>query len=119
MRILIVEDNASMRRLIKSIVSDLADIIDECSDGVEALAAYTEHHPDWVLMDIKMKEMDGIAATRNITTLFPGARVMIVTDYDDEKLRAAACSAGACEYVVKEDLLALRKVLSGARCQSK
>ncbi|MCA1849471.1 MAG: response regulator transcription factor [Acidobacteria bacterium] len=113
MKILIVEDNASMRRLIKSIVADLADVVNECSDGAEALAAYTKHRPDWVLMDIKMKELDGIAATRSITALFPGAHVMIVTDYDDEKLREAARSAGACEYVVKEDLFALRRILCG------
>lgn len=102
-----------MRRLIKSMVTDLADAIDECSDGGEALAAYTEHRPDWVLMDIKMKEVDGIAATRNITSRFPDAHVMIVTDYDDEKLREAARLAGACEYVAKEDLFAMRRILSG------
>lgn len=112
MKILIVEDSTQMRRLIKSIVGDLAEVIDECTDGSEALAAYTEQCPDWVLMDIKMKEVDGITATRNIMALFPEAHVMIVTDYDDEKLREAARSAGACGYVVKENLFALRRILS-------
>src|SRR5262245_29713711 len=88
--LLIVDDSNEMRRLIAALVSDLAESVVECSDGAEALAAYTEHHPDWVLMDIKMPHVDGIAATRQIVAAFATARVMIVTDYDDAKLREAA-----------------------------
>lgn len=119
MKLLIVEDNTEMRRLIASLVRDLAEAINECSDGAEALSAYTKHRPDWVLMDIKMKELDGIAATKQIIEAFPGAQIMIVTDYDDAKLRAAARGAGACEYVVKEDLFALRRILGAPVKQTK
>jgi two-component system NarL family response regulator len=117
MKLLIVEDNDQMRLLIKCLVGNIADLVVECRDGAEALAAYSEHRPDWVLMDIKMGQVDGIAATRQIRALFPSARIMIVTDYDDARLRKAARSAGACEYVLKEDLLALREILTSHHCQ--
>ena len=113
MKILIVDDNQQMRRTIKSFVIDLAAVVYECADGDEALAAYELRRPDWVLMDIEMKRMDGISATRQIKSQFPGARVMIVSNYDDPDLREAARQAGACEYVVKENLLNVRRILSG------
>ncbi|MGH9838430.1 MAG: response regulator [Blastocatellia bacterium] len=89
----------------------MTEAFTECSDGVQALDAYRQHHPDWVLMDIKMKEMDGLAATRQIKAAFPQARIVIVTGYDDARLREAARSAGACAYVHKENLLELRQIL--------
>src|SRR5207253_770377 len=111
MNFLIVEDNANMRSMLRSIVSELAGETHECSDGSAALAAYAEHLPDWVLMDLKMKEMDGITATRQIKESFPEAQIMIVSDYDDQAFRAAAREAGACEYVIKESLLDLCRIL--------
>lgn len=112
MKLLIIEDNQQMRRLIASIVCDMVEEIRQCSDGSQAFAAYTEQQPDWVLMDIRMQEMDGIAATVQIKAAFPKAHIMIVTDYDDARLREAAHLAGACAYVLKEDLFAIRKIIS-------
>jgi CheY-like chemotaxis protein len=114
MILLIVDDNQQMRRLIRSVVSDLADNISECCDGEFALAAYAEQRPDWVLMDIRMQRVDGISATRTIKKNYPDAHVCIVTDYDDAELRDQARDAGAEDYVVKEDLLRLRQVLTFA-----
>jgi CheY-like chemotaxis protein len=111
MNLLIVEDNDQMRRMIIKLVGGLAEHTYECSDGAEALSAYMMHRPDWVLMDAKMKEMDGISATRQIKASYPEANIVIVTDYDDADLREAARKAGACEYVTKENLLDVRRVL--------
>ena len=113
MNILIVEDNAEMRRVIKSFIDDLAEELGECSDGAEALAAYTRQRPDWVLMDLKLKQVDGLTATRQIVAAFPEAKVMIVTAYADAALRTAARQAGACAYVLKDQLCAVRQILSG------
>jgi CheY-like chemotaxis protein len=107
MKILIVDDNAGMRRLLRRAVPDTTSVIWECSDGAEALAAYSEWRPDVVLMDIRMPHMDGLAAARQIRRFDPSARVVMVTDYDDEDLRAAAREAGACAYALKQNLTEL------------
>lgn len=112
--ILIADDNPQMRRLIRAMVSDLAETIYECADGAEAVLAYDDRRPDWVLMDIKMTDVDGLSATRQIRSRFPDAKIAIVTNYDDGDLRKAAIEAGASEYVVKERLLEVRRILGGA-----
>ena len=63
MKILIVEDNAAVRRLIASVLAPLASTITECTDGGDALIAYEAYRPDVVLMDIAMQRLDGLAAT--------------------------------------------------------
>ena len=115
MDILIVEDNAAMRRLIRTFVSDLADAVYECEDGAQALAAYQQHQPDWVLMDIRMPALDGISASRCITESDPKAKIIIVTDYDDERLRVAAVNVGTRGYILKDRLLDLRPILQERR----
>ena len=60
----------------------------------EAVAAYAEHRPDWVLMDLQMSGLDGIPATRQIVEAFPD-RVLIVTQFEGPQLRQAAGEAGA------------------------
>lgn len=111
MTVLIVDDNHPMRRAIKSLIGDLIDECHECADGNQALAAYRQHRPDWVLMDLRIGTTDGLAATRQIKTAFPEARIVMLTDFDDESLRAAAEHAGACNYILKENLLAVRVLI--------
>lgn len=109
--VLVVDDNADMRRLIRSIVSDLAGYIVECADGLQAIQAYAAHKPDWVLMDIEMPALDGISATQEIKSVFPEAQIVIVTEYDDRNWREEARQAGACAYVLKENLPDVRLIL--------
>ena len=111
MKLLIVEDNAGVRRVIRRLVASAAGQICECADGAEVLALYNLERPDFVLMDIQMEGMDGITATRQIKATDPTARVIIVTDYDQPDLREAAGQAGACGYVLKENLLELVHLL--------
>jgi DNA-binding NarL/FixJ family response regulator len=112
--VLIVDDSQPMRELIKMTLAGVADIVGECKDGSEAMSAYEQLRPDWILMDIDMDGVDGITATRQITAAHPEAKIMIVTDYNDDDLRRAAYEAGACQYVVKENLLDILDILSGA-----
>ncbi len=109
--VLLVEDHASMRATLRMWLADLAAPITECDNGAEVCACYARHHPDWVLMDIELPGQDGIAATRELLTANPAARVLIVTNYDDVEMRSAAAAAGACGYVLKENLLDLRRLL--------
>ena len=114
MKLLIAEDNAAMRQMIEDVVADLADQIIRCSDGAQAVSRYNEQQPDWVLMDIRMPTLDGLAATAAIKAAWPNAHIVIVTSYNDPRFRAAAQQAGACGYVLKEELLALRSLLARA-----
>jgi len=111
MKLLIVDDNAQMRRLIISIVSDLADEIAECADGADALACYTEFQPDLVLMDLKMARVDGITASLRITGEFPNANICVVTDYTDQPTKEAARRAGVSNYIAKENLYEIREII--------
>src|SRR5687767_10485848 len=100
MKILIVDDNERVRRLIKRLVNDLCDEVIECGDGESALSAYVEHVPDWVLMDLEMGKMDGLKSSLGIRDAYPDARILIVTNYDDSRLRQRAKEVGACGYVL-------------------
>jgi CheY-like chemotaxis protein len=107
----IVDDNARIRATIRSIVGPIADHVVECVDGLEAVERYADERPDWVLMDVSMPRLDGISAARRIRDVDPGARIIMVTDYDDPKLRRAAADAGVVAYVGKDDLFALLAIL--------
>jgi len=109
--ILIVDDNKEVRRMIRNLVEDLDADFCECNDGVQALSAYQKNSPDWVLMDVQMKEMDGLTATRQIKSTFPEAKVIILTNHSDAKTKQAAIEAGASGFVGKENLFALRDII--------
>jgi CheY-like chemotaxis protein len=109
--ILIADDSSEMRKALKDILQELNESVYECSDGVEAVEMYGRVHPKWVLMDVKMPVMDGIAATRKIKLKFPNARVVIVTNYDDPILRQEAKEAGAIAFIKKDDLSVLETIL--------
>lgn len=111
-RLLIVDDAPQMRRLLASLVSGVADAITECTNGADAIRCYFDEHPDWVLMDVRMEGLDGIAATREIVRRDPAARVVIVSDYDGAEIRQAVNEAGAVAYVHKGNLLGLRGVIA-------
>ena len=113
-KLLIIDDHEQMRHLVQLIVRDLVQMVYECDDGSQALAAYALYRPDWVLMDIEMREMDGLTATASLRRFFPNAKIIIITRYDDQHLREAARQAGACAYILKENLSAVRPLLAAA-----
>ena len=112
MNILIAEDSSPMRRMIRRVVAKANDEVYECADGTEAVAVYIRFQPDWVLMDIEMPKMDGIAATRAIYAFNQAAKIIVVTNYDDPQLREEARAAGATAFVVKDDLSRLRRLIT-------
>ena len=111
MKVLIVDDNEQARRMIKHYLREFSDEFRECVDGADALEAYAEFLPDWVLMDVELPLMDGIAAARQITDEDSQARVVMLTNHTDARLRQAAREAGACGYVLKENLFDLLDIL--------
>ena len=115
MKILIADDDARMRQLVKQIVAGLATELYEAADGTEAIAICATERPDWVLMDLRMKPIDGLRATAAIEARFPETGVVIVTQHDDADLRAEALRVGARGYVLKEDLSALLEIIHDPR----
>ena len=111
MNILIVEDSKTIRRMIRTLVAPLAEEIYECGDGGAALDLYTRFHPDWVLMDIDLPQVDGLTAVRHIIAKYPHAKILMVTNYNDNDMRQAADEAGASGFILKDDLLSLRTFL--------
>lgn len=111
MIILVVDDNAQVRQLIRREVADLVTQVYESGDGAAVLALYQCYRPDWVVMDLALKQANGLSVTRQLTAAFPQARVCLVTTYDDDFLRDAALAAGACGFVNKENLVALRALI--------
>jgi DNA-binding NarL/FixJ family response regulator len=120
-RVLIADDHALFRAGIRVILSSRPDIevVGEAGDGEEAVALCRKMHPDLVMMDLTMPQVDGIAATRTIKAEFPRTSVLILTAYADEDLLMEAVRAGAAGFVVKDSvgpielLDAVRGILNG------
>ncbi len=111
MKIMIVDDNASIRRTIHSILDQSDDTFCECSDGTEAVKMYPWFRPDWVLMDVRMEKMNGFEATENILASFPDAKIIIVTQYNDREFREKAKHSGARNFVSKEHLMDIEGII--------
>jgi CheY-like chemotaxis protein len=112
--VLIVDDCAEMRHAIRCMVDDLAEEIFEAEDGKAAVAAYLQHKPDWVTMDIAMRPVDGLTAVREIKSRDPLARILIVTAHAMKSFREAARLAGAVGYILKDDLAHIRAVIDSS-----
>ncbi len=107
MVVLVAEDNARMRGSIIRFLFDTipgTHTVHEAADGGEAVEIYERYHPDWVLMDIDMKPVDGLTASRSILGSHPDARIIIVSNYDDAVFRSAAERMGTMAFVSKSHL---------------
>lgn len=76
-------------------------VVQTASNGKEAIAAYKQHKPDVVTMDITMPGMDGIEATQEIIKEFPDAKIVMITSHGQENMVLDALKAGAKGYVLK------------------
>ena len=111
MKFMIVDDNTGMREMIRDVACKENDTVLECSDGVEAVSAFSKFHPDYVLMDIEMKEMDGFTASENIYKQDPTAKIIFVTSHNTSAFRLKAKTMHAAGFVTKENLSELNQLL--------
>lgn len=101
-RILVVDDAAFMRMMIKEILSKNGyEVVGEAADGAQAVDKYRELHPDLVTMDITMPEMDGIQALKEIRAMDSGAKVIMCSAMGQQAMVIDAIQAGARDFIVK------------------
>lgn len=112
MKLLIVDDNNEIRRMIKNISRKYFDESIECSDGTEAIKLYKEYLPEWVIMDIKMKKMDGLTATKKILNDHPSAKIIAISQFKDKSFREEAIKAGALGFVEKDNLIKVFEIVN-------
>jgi DNA-binding NarL/FixJ family response regulator len=119
-RVVLADDEQLLRvgfRMILDAHQDF-DVVAEASDGREAIAAAAAHRPDVVVMDVRMPELDGIAATEAIVRQHPEVRVLILTTFDLDEYAFAGLRAGASGFLLKnappdELVAAIRTVAAG------
>ena len=119
-KILIADDHPVVREGLFAMLSRQADfeVVGEAKDGVEAVNKTKELSPDVVLMDLRMPEMDGVVAMRQIKAVMPDVKFIILTTYSDDEYIFSGIEAGARAYLLKdaprEDLFkAIRAVYRG------
>jgi DNA-binding NarL/FixJ family response regulator len=111
-RVLLVDDDDLMRAGLKAVLSsdDAVEVVGEAGDGRAAIEQARRAQPDLVLMDVRMPDLDGISATREILATSSSVRVVILTTFEEDDYIFGALSAGASGFLLKrtgpEELLA-------------
>ena len=101
-KILIVDDVAFVRKKLKSIMNQIgARVVGEASNGIEAINSYKLMHPDIVLMDIFMPEMDGISALKSLRSINPNVVVIMISAMGEAAIVKEAVYSGASGFIVK------------------
>ncbi len=104
-RVLLVDDQELVRSGLRRILSTVDDVevVAECEDGDEVPAAVRAHAPDVIVMDIRMKRVDGVAATAELrASANAPPPVLVLTTFDDDELLSAALRAGAAGFQLKD-----------------
>ncbi|MCP2329341.1 DNA-binding NarL/FixJ family response regulator [Hamadaea flava] len=105
-RVLIADDQALVRTGLKMILENAGDmsVVGEAGDGGEAVDLALHLNPDVVLMDVRMPDMDGVAATRQLRAQVPHIHVLVLTTFDLDEYVYAALRAGASAFLLKDTL---------------
>jgi two-component system NarL family response regulator len=122
-RILVADDHSVVREGLVSLVKRKADmvVVAEASNGREAVDLWKEHRPDVVLLDLRMPELDGVGAIKEIRELDPNAHIVVLTTFDGDEDIYRAIKSGAKGYLLKDTarealMECIRKVHSGETC---
>lgn len=119
MKLVIIDDDCLVSGALKTILEASGEVTVAATgtDGTDAVRLYREHLPDILLMDIRMKQMDGLQATVEIRKEFSDANILLLTTFSDDEYIVKALCSGARGYLLKQDytnlLPALKAVASG------
>ena len=102
-RVMLVDDHNVVRSGLATFLRayDDLELVGEAKNGVEAINLCREKHPDVILMDLMMPEMDGIAATKAILAYHPEIKIIAMTSFEEETLVQGVLAAGAISYLIK------------------
>jgi DNA-binding NarL/FixJ family response regulator len=121
-RVLVADDHPVVAQGLVSLLECEADItvVGQAYDGCQAVELFHQHQPDVTLMDLRMPQMDGVAAITAICTLVDDARIIVLTTYDSDEDIYRGLRAGAKGYLLKdaepdELLVAIRMVHNGKK----
>ena len=104
LRIVVADDQASVREGLAAMLGMLPgiEVVAAAADGEQAIEAAAAHHPDAILLDLRMPVLDGVEATRRLTCQHPEVAVVVLTTYDDDASVLSALRAGARSYITKD-----------------
>ena len=119
MKLMIVDDHAVYRHLIRQVVATPNDTVYECVSADDAMKSVGIFRPDCITMDIRMPGESAFQAIRSIRDSYPQTRVLVVTAYDQPDFRQAATAAGASGFVSKENLSELYLLAAPQRLVTK
>jgi len=111
MNLMIVDDNPSMRQMIREFCSPYFEQIDECSNGKEAFESFSTHIHQYVIMDINMPVMNGLDALKMISGVYPDTRIIMITEYKEKEFETEALKSGAFRFLLKDNLYELETML--------
>jgi two-component system response regulator NreC len=119
-RVLLAEDHTIVRQGIAALLGAESDmeVVGEASNGLEAIELAKKLSPEVILMDIGMRQLNGLEATREIKRLFPSMKILVLTMYENEEWIFQILKAGASGYLIKDSAMtdltsALRAVYQG------
>jgi DNA-binding NarL/FixJ family response regulator len=113
LRIVVVDDSEEVRHLVSNVLdrNQEWELVGEAGDGVAGVELVNELHPDIVIMDVNMPRLDGIEATKRITTSVPQSKVIGFSTSTDVATRTAMQEAGSAAFVSKDEVLTLPHVI--------
>lgn len=120
-RVILADDHPVVRDGLATIVNQQTDmqVVAEAADGAEAIELYAQHHPDVMVLDLRMPRKDGVAVVEEVLAVDPKARLLIMTTYDGDEDIFRSLSRGAKGYLLKDaprqEILAAIRAVSQER----
>jgi len=104
LRVILADDHAIFRHGLRAVLELMGgiEIVAECGDGDAALAAYREHRPDVLLLDLRMPRLDGLEVVRRVLEVDRAGRILVMTTYNTDQDIGHALRAGAKGYLLKD-----------------